>query len=57
MTRNLTEILRAAKSAAARPGNDDWNYSVRAREYAKWLDQIYKELQIVRERNRSKTNQ
>jgi len=52
MENKLAGLIKAAKERAVK--NDFWDYSVRATEYAKWLDQIYRELLAVRSNYLSK---
>lgn len=52
MENKLAGLIKAAKERAVK--NDFWDYSVRATEYAEWLDQIYRELLAVRSNYLSK---
>ena len=48
MSQELSDIIRSAQEQAAKSDSEKWDYSVRAKCYASWLDQIYKELTYIR---------
>ena len=48
MPDELKELIRLAETKAN--SQNLWDYSLRAKEYAEWLEQIYNELYTLRDR-------
>ena len=48
MDQELSDLIKSAREHDAKSEAEKWNYSVRAKCYASWLDQIYKELTYIR---------